>query len=274
MTPDLPEPSSIISRCLQRSAYTCLFAEQAAPLVRLDELARNCIKAEDLEEWQVSSMIDEADLVKCGYVSGFPSQLTVAATISEDSYEHIVSSRKIGSEDLCHRHMHLAPAACLNIYPMMGHHRADHDRAVTTLATVYRYEPQGFSGLVRLWEFKVREVIFAGSRSYVASMIDDAIHAGRQLAGCLGVETRIVEASDHFYPTHENRVRQQMQMRLALKRELVTVLDDREVALASFNLHGTHFSAAYGFDHDNSIVTGCVGFGLHRFLAATNGRVP
>ena len=40
------------------------------------------------------------------------------------------------------------------------------------------------------------------------------------------------------------------------------------LALASFNSHGTHFSGPYQFDNGNQIVTGCVGFGLHRWLAA------
>ncbi len=250
-----------------------MFADEAVALVKLDGLARGCVSADAIEDWQVSSLIDEDDLVKCGYISAFPSQLTAAATVDHSSHEHVVASHSVTSHDLCHHHKHLTPAACLNIYPMMGLRPTVENRAITTLATVYRYEPQGFHDLIRLWEFKVREFVFAGSRDYVAGMIEDASRAASQLVARLGVEASLVNASDHFYPSHENAVRQQLQMRLALKRELVTRIGGRDVSLASFNLHGVHFSAPYGFDNNNTVVTGCVGFGLHRLVAACGGSV-
>jgi seryl-tRNA synthetase len=261
------------SQRLQRSGYVCLFTDEAAALTRLDQLARGCIVAEAIEDWQVPSLIDEEDLVKCGYISAFPSQLTAAATVDNGSHARVVDSRCVTSEDLCHHHKHLTPAACLNIYPMMGLRPTIENRVVTTLATVYRYEPQGFHDLIRLWEFKVREFVFAGTRDYVTTMIEDASRAAGELAGQLGIESNLVNASDHFYPSYKNTVRQQLQMQLTLKRELATRIDGQEVSLASFNLHGTHFSVPYGFDNNNSIVTGCVGFGLHRLLAACRGSV-
>ena len=40
----------------------------------------------------------------------------------------------------------------------------------------------------------------------------------------------------------------------------------KELALASFNYHGFHFSMAFDFAKNGTIVTGCVGFGLDRWI--------
>jgi seryl-tRNA synthetase len=147
------------------------------------------------------------------------------------------------------------------------------NRTVSVLATVYRHEEGGFDGLLRLWEFKVREFVFVGERGFVEDMLERTEIAAGALAQRLRIETDLENASDHFYPTRENAVRQKMQLQSVMKRELVTGVNGRKVSLSSFNFHGTHFSGPYGFDEGDGIVTGCVGFGLHRWLAAWNSAL-
>jgi seryl-tRNA synthetase len=265
------KPGSELPRRLARQGYSCLYASETAALARHDALAKECITGIVPEEWHVSSLIDEDDLVRCGFISAFPSQLTVAATVSPGSLPNVVESRRITQRDLTHCRKHLTPAACLNLYPMLGLRRRASNGAVTTLASVFRHEEAGFADLTRLWEFKVREFVFVGERQYVREMLDRAVAGAVDLARRLGLDPRVDLASDHFYPSRENAIRQKLQLQAAYKRELLVRVDGQELALASFTFHDTHFSAPYGFDDGERVVTGCAGFGLQRWLAATGG---
>jgi seryl-tRNA synthetase len=258
---------------LVRRGYSGLFAGDAHALARLDDLARGCIPAVPTEEWHVSSLIDEEDLVKCGYITAFPSQLTVAATVAPAAFETVVRARAVTVGDLAHQRKHLTPAACLNLYPMLGQQRRADDRAVTTLTSVFRHEEGGFQDLTRMWEFKVREIVFAGTQDFVRDMLDRTLVNALDLARRLELAPRVAGASDHFYPSRANAVRQKMQVQSAFKRELLVPVEGADLAVASFNYHATHFSGPFEFDDGNRIVTGCVGFGLARWLAATSTRV-
>jgi seryl-tRNA synthetase len=259
-------------RRLTRQGYSCLYASEAEALARHDALAKECVTGIVPEEWHVSSLIDEVDLVRCGIINAFPSQLTVAAVVSHGSSQDVVEGRRITERDLSHRGKHLTPAACLNIYPMLGMLRRKENCTITTLTSVFRHEDGAFEDLTRMWEFKVREFVFAGDRRFVADMLDRAVVAAADLARRLRLDPRVENASDHFYPNRENAIRQKIQLQLGCKRELLVQMAGRPLALASFNSHGSHFSAPYEFDDGNRIVTGCVGFGLHRWLAATQDR--
>ena len=263
----LVDPDRPAERRLQRAGYVCLFDKEAELLAKLDSLARSCI-TRPYEEWQVSSMIDEADMIKCGYISAFPAQLTVAARIDPASYESVARSRSLSTSDLQYSGKHFAPAACLNIYPMLSQKVPKGPLVVSTLATVYRHEERGFQSLLRLWEFKVREFVFVGERDFVLEMLDRTRTSALALSRRLGIETHVENASDHFYPIRENEVRQKLQLQSQMKRELIAQVEGQSISLSSFNFHGTHFSEPYGFDQEKTIVTGCVGFGLHRWLAA------
>ena len=79
-------------------------------------------------------------------------------------------------------------------------------------------------------------------------------------------EGRIQEASDNFYPSRENEVKKRLQQANGLKQELLLTLEGKEIAVASFNFHDHHFSNPFHFANGGKIVTGCVGFGLERWV--------
>jgi hypothetical protein len=254
---------------MQRDGYACLYEDASRDLAELDASIRNNVGPSDAVEWSVSSLIDEVDLARCGYISGFPDQLTVVANIATDCRGKVVDKNSISVCDLRCSGKHLTPAACLNIYPMLAQRPSFGNGSITTLATVYRHEPNGFEGLFRLWEFKVREFVFVGTQAFVQSMLEQAKVAAMRLAADRRLNARLVGASDHFYPSRANAVRQKLQLQTAMKHELVTTIRQRDLALSSFNFHGTHFSRAYGFDDRGARVTACAGFGLHRWLGAS-----
>lgn len=252
----------------QRDGYACLFDDEAERLKYIDREIRSAMRIE-AREWQVSSLIDERDLERCGFITGFPTQLTAAVPVAPAAYEEISKRGEIRSGDLSHCGKHLTPAACLNLYPMIAAYAPLENMTVTTRATVFRHEEYGFCGLARLWEFQVREFVFVGSATSVNAKLEAAILSSIAVARKLGLSPVIREASDHFYDSRANRIREQLQKGGKMKRELCIEYDGGELAIASFNYHATHFSGSFGFDNSGSVVTGCVGFGLHRWLAST-----
>lgn len=256
---------------VSKEGHISLYEEDALALEQIDALVRTCVPNRALREWHVSSLIDEDDLARCGYLSAFPTQITVAATVDPSAYERVARDSTVDVSDIQYRRKFLTPAACLNIYPMLARYNGGENLVVTTRATVFRHE-SCFEELTRLWEFPVREYVFAGDETFVRAGLQEATDAAAQLAARLDIRAHVREASDHFYPTLQNEVRRVMQVQFAMKRELVARLPNQDLALASFNFHRTHFSGPFGFDRANSVVTGCVGFGLHRWLAATCKR--
>jgi seryl-tRNA synthetase len=258
------------ARPLIRDGHVSLYEEDAAELRDLDETMVGsfplpCVK------WEVPSLISEATMGRCGYTSAFPAQLTIAGTIRSNGLARLASHSTIDREDVEYRGMLLTPAACLNIYPMLAHYGFGESLAVTARATVYRHEER-FDGAIRLWEFPVREFVLVGAGAFVVQGLEDAMKAAADMARTLGLRTKSRAASDHFYPSTENEVRQAMQVGLAMKQELVMDTGSHELALASFNFHSGHFSEAFGFDRGRTVVTGCAGFGLHRWRFAISER--
>jgi hypothetical protein len=222
-------------------------------------------------EWSVPSLIDADDLKRCGYLAAFPGQLTVVGSVDPQARDRVAQTSEVNVADLSPDTRYLVPAACLNVYPRLARLSHQAGTVVTSRVTVFRHEDH-FEELIRLWEFPVREIVFAGSVSFVRDRLSNAISTAARLAAGLGVDVATRSASDHFFPSSRNRVLEALQLQLQLKTELVTDIGDEHIALASFNYHGTHFSRPYGFDASNEVVTGCVGFGLHRWLAATLRR--
>jgi seryl-tRNA synthetase len=255
---------------LHRNGSICLFEGDAEIIKTIDQRIIETIALPETQEWQVPSLVNEDDMARCGYQTAFPTQLTVAAAIAETSLSRIAHEGCVCDTDLTYRRMFLTPAACLNIYPMLQERGIPPGGAITALVKVYRNEQQGFHGLRRLWEFFVREFVFVGDRSFVRSQLELAKERALLLANDMGIKARIDIANDHFYPSQRNAFRQKMQLEIAMKHELLAETTAGDLAVASFNFHGTHFSSPFGFDRANTIVTGCAGFGLHRWLEVTS----
>lgn len=237
-------------------------------LERLDALICEAMSYRRQLAWAIPSLIDETTLQKCGYLSAFPAQLTIAATVANAGWSRLAQGHRLEASDIKYEQRFLSPAACLNVYPLLAAMGPAEQMAVTVRSLVFRRE-SSYDYLLRSWEFPVREFVFVGSEESVQCDLRIAVEHSVELARELKLETSIEAASDHFYPTLANEVRLAMQRQLELKRELVVEFGGRRLPLASFNYHRTHFSRAFGFDRDNTIVTGCVGFGLHRWLACT-----
>ena len=222
---------------------------------------------DDYEEYQSPALIAEDILVKCGYFSSFPHQITVAAPITPNFYEEIVEHKAVSREHLSNRRMYLLPAACLHIYPLFWNKIDITTKIITTKAQVFRCEEE-FDRSTRLWNFNIREIVFIGERDFVLEKLEEFQRRSLVLAQKVSSDAEMKSAVDNFYPTSKNKVKEKIQKASNLKHELIISVKNVDVAIASFNYHHTHFSQAFNFDRNSRIVTGCVGYGMERWLAA------
>lgn len=247
-----------------QKAYICLFGAETEMLNNLDQKLKEFIKGKKSIEVHIPSLISGEVLEKCGYFETFPQNLSAVCSLKSEG-KTIWNRRNITTNDLTIHDYYLTPAACVHIYPMLEK-KCEIETCYTTLEAVYRYENGQFQDPERMWEFTVREFVFVGPSKYVIEMLDFMKNRAIQLAKEYFPEAVIEAAYDNFYPSTQNKIKTKMQMANHMKDELVVNYNNRRIAIASFNYHKFHFSKPFKFDKNSSIVTGCVGFGLERWL--------
>ncbi len=236
-------------------------------LKKIDAIFTNEILKRGAVEYHLPSMVKGEVLEKCGYFNSFPQHLTVPAFINKENYDEVLKDKTIISKELSMHNIYLTPSACLGLYPMLEDKKVN-DKIFTMNVNVYRYEEGRFDGKVRFWDFNVREVVFVGSKEYVNKMMEEFKHITKEIADNIGLSMNINPATDHFYPTSENVIKSRFQKRNALKYEMSSIVDEKEVALGSFNYHNNHFSVPFRFDQDGKVVSACIGYGLQRWVSA------
>ena len=223
--------------------------------------------AEDyiMYEWDIPALIDEEILKKSGYFISMPHQLTAVGYINPTDIEKVINENNVTNQNIKKSRYYLTPAACLHLYPVIGEKQLINE-IVTTKARVYRYEREEFIEGQRLWDFSVREFVAVGDVEYVKGFLKDFQQKSVALCNKINLECELKVSSDLFYPHKLNDVRGKMQRVNKQKIELVVKSREKELALASFNYHGFHFSSPFGFEREGKVVTGCVGFGLDRWI--------
>jgi seryl-tRNA synthetase len=220
-------------------------------------------------EYHIPAMISKEILEKCGYFSSFPQHLTIASYLKQGEHDSIVNQKNVREDQVCNSDMYFTPAACLHIYPMLKDNNIN-EKIITTKARVYRYENHNFNGNTRLWDFTVREIVFIGSKKYVIEKLEYMKDITLKYVLSKKINAEIASAVDNFYPSKNNLIKQKLQHANSLKYELIVPFNNNDISIASFNYHGTHFSQAFDFDNSGQVVTGCVGYGLERWVALIN----
>lgn len=254
---------------VEKKAYKKFVENDTFTLNFIDQYFKNYVLSLGGKEYYVPSMISREILEKCGYFNSYPQHLTAAAHVDREYYDDVVKSQTVQKGQIKLEDQFLTPAVCLHLYPMLEGEIID-DRAVTMFGRVYRYEDGGFDGLIRFWDYAVREIVFIGSPDYVKEKLEVMEDETKRLVERMDLPAEIREAHDHFYPSEKNKLRKKIQIANQTKDELLVFIDGKEVAISSFNYHGTHFSKVFHFDNNNKTVTGCVGYGLERWVAAIN----
>ncbi|HMG05958.1 MAG TPA: hypothetical protein VK581_10880 [Chthoniobacterales bacterium] len=172
----------------------------------------------------------------------------------------------------CHSHdLCLSPTMCYHTYQQFQRQELERDTIVTSKGKSFRFESRYSSGLERLWDFTIREIVFLGRREFVLESRQAfmkrafALMVEFEVGGCCEV------ASDYFFATPETTLKLLSQRIMEHKYELRVPIDgSRSLAVASFNFHETFFGEAFLIKRrgGESAWSGCVGFGLERLVYA------
>jgi seryl-tRNA synthetase len=221
-------------------------------------------------------VMSREQLEKSGYLKSFPNLLGCVCALhgTEAEIRSAAARHESGGEwtsSLSPADLVLSPAACYPAYPIVAS-RGRIPRGGLQLdvaADCFRHEPSRH--LDRLQSFRMREFVRIGSAAEVAAFRDGWMARGEQLAGELGLESKIEAANDPFF----GRVGQVMavsQRQQALKFELLIPFHAaaKPTACMSFNYHLDHFGLAWDIRDEAGVPahTACVAFGMDRLGVA------
>lgn len=164
----------------------------------------------------------------------------------------------------------LSPSACFHVYERYKDTVFKDNTSLTFLQNVFRNEKDKNNEFGRLRDYHVREIVFVGSEEYVDTSINRMINKTSRFMVELGLKGDIESATDLFITPNMNRYKL-IQMHNKAKYELRLEYDNnRDISVASFNRHGKTFSHTFniGVSGVENVVSGCIGYGIERFVMA------
>lgn len=229
------------------------------------------------------ALVDAETLHKCGYLDSHPNAVTFVGNMIED-FDAIEDFRRANS---CsegallppHEHVHvdgmcLNPAACFPCYPTLTGKKLDAGESYSWLGRVFRYESRNISGLDRLYEFNVRELVFVGTEDYTRQCREKALQIIEQLVRYFDLDAVVQTATDPFFAT-VSAAKKFWQQAQEVKNEVLIPVAKADgttklLACGSINLHGNFFGTRFEItDPDEEPAhTGCVGIGIERWVLA------
>ncbi len=230
------------------------------------------------------AFVDAETLHKCGYFDSHPNAVTFVGNMIED-FDAIEEFRRANScsegalmppqEHVHHDGMCMNPAACFPAYPTLtGKTIGEEGHVVSWLGRVFRYESRNISGLDRLYEFNVREIVFVGTEDFVAGCRKKALPLVGELAAFVDLDMQLQTATDPFFAT-VSAAKKFFQQAQEVKNEiLIPVLkedgSEKLLACGSVNLHGNFFGEKFDVTAADGqpANTGCIGLGIERWILA------
>ncbi|HYL36130.1 MAG TPA: aminoacyl--tRNA ligase-related protein [Bryobacteraceae bacterium] len=225
------------------------------------------------------SLVGADVLDACRYLKNFPSSLNLVSHLREDHAvlqefargvrwdgQQLAYDRNAGSGVECL----LSPSVCFHWYRWLRDARLEKPRAITALGKCFRYESSNLTGLERLWDFTMREIVFVGSSDYVLQNRNMLVEFSARFLDELGLAYQISTATDPFF-VDSYAVQAAYQQGFELKFELLAPLpySGRNLAVGSINYHQDFFGRSFGIQYDGAPAhTGCIGFGYERLALA------
>jgi len=250
MPPAKPREGSAFADDVRQSAED---ARVSALANGLDSCFRALAKAAGAQEITVPALIARSTLESAGYFESFPGPL-----VGETADGHCLS-----------------PATCYHWYAQQKGAVIEESASWTCCALCGRKEVE--SGPGRLETFRMREVILAGSETWVREQRQEWMARIVAFAESLLLAPTLVPASDPFFERGEARGRKLLQQLKQLKYELRVPLYTPETTLAisSFNLHENFFARRFNLHRVDGTwaSTGCVAFGLERWALALSAKL-
>lgn len=165
----------------------------------------------------------------------------------------------------------LSPAACFHTYCTHKNQTFDSPTTFTFNQAVFRNEGRfNWNDFGRLKDYHVREVVFLGSHDFVIEKRKQLLNMSVEFLKKLNINSEVLKASDPFIMPKMQKFKK-FQLQEGSKYELLlNYSENKKIAGASFNVHGTAFTSPFNIRVKNVKipVTGCVGFGIERWVLA------
>lgn len=225
------------------------------------------------------SLVGADVLDRCRYLKNFPASLNLVSHLREDHgvlQEFARSVRWDGEQLVCDRggmsgvECLLSPSVCFHWYMWLRDSQLPQPRAITALGKCFRYESSNLTGLERLWDFSMREIVFVGPAEYVLASRRTLVDLSAQFLNELGMAYEISTATDPFF-VDSYAVQAAYQQGFELKYELLAPLpySGKKLAVGSINYHQDFFGRSFSIRTAEDVAhTGCIGFGYERLALA------
>jgi len=212
---------------------------------------------------------------KTGYLKKSPQYAIFCCNIYEnmDELENLSQSvdRKKIRGHLKEPQYALSPSACFHSYIEFEGKTLEHNKTISFEQSVFRNEGRfNYGEIGRLQDYHVREIVFFGDEEYVSSQRNRVMTLTKELLESFGLCGTIEKAYDPFVIPKFQKLKK-IQMADVSKYEVrLRVAEDKDISAASFNLHGAAFTYPFDIQIDGceNPVTGCVGFGIERWVMA------
>jgi seryl-tRNA synthetase len=238
----------------------------------------------DAAEQVYPTLIPTDVLRRCEYFSSFPHLVSLVSHFVGD-YDQLERVRRanagadafvipdpaaVAPPAAC-----VTPATCYHCYQALeGRTLHAPGRAFTAVGRCARWEASNMTGLDRLWEFTMREIVFVGAETWVRDRREDAIAAVGELLSAWELDCSIESATDPFFaPMYATKSFWQSQSDLKYEMRLAVEPrgdEPRTISAGSFNLHEGFFGQTFDIclDDGSPVFTGCTAFGLERWVLA------
>ena len=229
--------------------------------------------------YRFPSLVGADVLDRCRYIRSFPAALTLTSHVREDldaiqrfgeaatwDGQHLACPQ----ESLAGVECLLSPTVCFHYYAALANTRLSASRAITAAGKCFRYEAKSLTGLERLWDFTMREIVFVGHGEWVLAERQRTIGMIAPLLDAWELRYEIRSATDPFF-IEDYASMSAFQLGFDLKFEILALLpySQAELAIGSLNYHQDFFGRSFDISTGEAPAhTGCVGFGLERVALA------
>ncbi|AKT50196.1 hypothetical protein [Arsenicicoccus sp. oral taxon 190] len=213
-------------------------------------------------------VVPQALLERTGYVTTQPHLVGSIDAFSGDDADHreIVADLEEGRDwatRLQPSGLVMVSSACHPLYGALAHQRVQGSYQI--FGWVFRHEPS--EDPFRTASFRQKESVHVGDHDACQEHRDHWVGRAEELLLELGLPVEQEVANDPFFG-RAGRMMARGQRQAALKKELTigAYPGHPRTALASGNLHGDHFTAAFDITlpDGSPAETSCMGFGLER----------
>jgi seryl-tRNA synthetase len=226
------------------------------------------------EVMRFSPLLHRSYLERSGYLESFPHLAGSVHSFTGDERAHrdLIQAVQDGRNWAAHlppTERVLTPAACYPVYPLLAGTLPAGGRLVDVMSYCFRHEPSDDPG--RLQMFRMHEHVRLTDAASAVAWRDEWIDRAAAMCAALGLEARLVVASDAFFGRTGTLLSENQRVQ-RLKLEFVTPIafDERPTAIISLNYHQDHFGEIFSIRSANGTIahTACVGVGLERTALA------